>query len=230
MHKEDHVDDDDQIYKQLIDEVDKYAKKMAHPMRGYGHPHPSAMTPAVDWPRIEYEGARKRLNDYVKGLKRAQDSDLLFENTNDNDTIAPLVLDVNDELKKYFAKHPEALYEISPRKFEMLIADILRDFGFDVEITSATRDGGKDIFAYWKSQICNFLMYVECKRWHPKQHVGIEVVQRLYGVQQIDKANKSMIVTTSFFTKPAIEEWRRYKNLMDLKDYNDLKEWLKRYE
>ena len=112
----------------------------------------------------------------------------------------------------------------------MLIADILKDFGFDVEITSATRDGGKDIYAYLRNQIGSFLMYVECKRWHPPKHVGIEVVQRLYGVQQIDGVNKSMIVTTSFFTKPAIEECRRYKNLLDLKDYNDLKEWLKSYE
>jgi len=33
--------------------------------------------------------------------------------------------DVNDELKRYFAKHPERLYDILPRKFEMLVAEIL---------------------------------------------------------------------------------------------------------
>lgn len=44
----------------------------------------------------------------------------------DTDTIVPLVTDINDELKRYFAKHSEALYDLSPRKFEMLIADILK--------------------------------------------------------------------------------------------------------
>jgi len=47
MPKEDLIDDD-RIYKQLIDEVDKYAKKMGQPMRGYGHTYPSAMTPAAE--------------------------------------------------------------------------------------------------------------------------------------------------------------------------------------
>lgn len=228
MHKEDHPNDD-LLYEQLIDDVNKYAEKMTQPMRGFGHPYPSAMNPAEDWPRIEYENARKRLNDYVKGLKEAQASDLIFENTEDSVITVPAVLDLNDELKQYFAKHPERLFDISPRNFELLIAEILKDFGFEVELTPITRDGGKDIYAYLRSRIASFLMYVECKKWSSNRPVGIEVVQRLYGVQQSNQVNKSMIVTTSFFTKPAVEECRRYKNLMDLKDYNDLKEWLESY-
>ena len=99
-----------------------------------------------------------------------------------------------------------------------------------MELTPATRDGGKDIYAYIKNQICSFILFVECKKWTPTKHVGLEVVQRLYGVQQINKANRSMVVTTSFFTKPAIEECKQYENLMSLHDYIDLKTWLKRYE
>ena len=154
----------------------------------------------------------------------------IFENKIDNQITALIVIDVNEELKRYFARHPEKLYDLSPRKFEELISDILSDFGFDVELTPTTRDGGKDIYAYIKNQVCSFLMFVECKRWTPTQHVGIEVVQRLYGVQQSHNANKSMIVTTSYFTKPAIEESKRYETLMSLKDYDDLKTWLERYK
>lgn len=154
----------------------------------------------------------------------------IFGNKNDNQKLAPIVVDINEELKKYLSKHPEKLYDLSPRKFEELIAEILSDFGFDVELTPATRDGGKDIYAYIKNQVCSFLVFVECKKWTPSQHVGIEVVQRLYGVQQINKANKSMVVTTSYFTNPAIEESKRYESLMSLHDYDGLKTWLKRYE
>jgi cold shock CspA family protein len=153
----------------------------------------------------------------------------VFENTDDIQTIAPVVLVANEELKRYFAKHPEKLYDLSPRKFEELIADILTDFGFGVNLTPETRDGGRDIIAYLKNQICSFLMFVECKKWSPSRHVGIEVVQRLYGVQQGNQANKSMIVTTSFFTKPAIEARNRYETMMTLHDYNDLKVWLQKY-
>ena len=158
-----------------------------------------------------------------------QQDEQIFENKIEDNLLAPILIDINDELKLYLAHHPEKLYELTPRKFEELIADILSDFGFDVELNPATRDGGKDIYAHIKNQVCSFLMFVECKKWNPERHIGIEVVQRLYGVQQINKANKSMIVTTSYFTRPAIEECKRYENLMSLSDYNDLKMWLKEY-
>lgn len=153
----------------------------------------------------------------------------VFENSNDNQKLVPLIVDCNEEIKKYFARHPDKLYDLTSRKFEELIANILKDLGFDVELTKATRDGGSDIYAYIRNEIGTFLTFVECKKWAPTHHVGIEVVQRLFGVQQSKKANKSMIVTTSFFTKPAIDECKMYDNLMSLNDYNNLKVWLERY-
>ena len=38
-----------------------------------------------------------------------------------------------------------------------------------------------------------------------------------------------MIVTTSYFSEPAKAEASQYDGLMDLRDYNDLKQWLKKY-
>ena len=96
-------------------------------------------------------------------------------------------------------------------------------------LTQATRDGGVDIYAYVRNEVAAFLILVECKKWAPNQPVGIDVVQRLYGIQQSKQANKSMIVTTSHFTAPAREECRQYYPLMDLKDFEHIKAWLKRY-
>jgi HJR/Mrr/RecB family endonuclease len=138
--------------------------------------------------------------------------------------------DITSELKKYFAKHPEKLYELSPRKFEILIADILKDLGFTTELTQATRDGGRDIYAYVKNAVTSFLMYVECKRWAANKKVGIQVVQRLHGAAKADGAHKSMIVTTSFFTIPAQREQRKISAQMEIKNYEALKEWLTRYK
>jgi len=136
---------------------------------------------------------------------------------------------VNDELKRILAKYPERMYDLNSRKFEELVADILRDFGWDVEMTKATRDGGVDLYVYIRNEIIASLMIVECKRWAPNRAVGIDRVQRLRGVQETTNANISMLVTTSHFTQPAIAECRRYEHLMALRDYQDLKRWLERY-
>lgn len=140
-----------------------------------------------------------------------------------------LVTEISLDIKKYLAKHPEKLYQLSPRKFEELIADILKDFGMDTELTKATRDGGRDIYAYVRNAVTSFLIFVECKRYAPDNRVGIDIVQRMYGTTLAGGAHKGMIVTTSFFTAPAIQEAGKISSEMELKDYNHLKLWLNTY-
>jgi HJR/Mrr/RecB family endonuclease len=143
---------------------------------------------------------------------------------------AILFTDINDELKKYLAKHPRALYNLTPRKFEELIASIMEDFGFEVELTKATRDGGRDIIAYMRNMVTSYLTYVECKKYAERNKVGVGIIRQVVGVHNLRNANKSMIVTTSFFTNDAKKEAKRIENSLDLKDYEALKTWLKRYE
>lgn len=99
-----------------------------------------------------------------------------------------------------------------------------------MELTRATRDGGVDIYAHLMHDIGNFLVLVECKKWLPRRGVGVEIVQRLYGVQQAHRANMAMIVTTSYFTKPARTEAASYPSQMKLSDYDVLKTWLWKYK
>lgn len=138
-----------------------------------------------------------------------------------------VLADINDELIRYLARHPRAVYDLSSRRFEELVAELFKDFGFEVELTNATRDGGRDILAWLENPAVKFLTFVECKKYTPIRRVGVEVVRGLYGVQQMLDANKSVVVTTSFFSKPAREEHRKIEHSMDLKDYNDLCEWLR---
>jgi len=138
-----------------------------------------------------------------------------------------LLEDVNDELLKYAAREPSVLHQLTSRRFEELVAAILLNSGFDVEITKATSDGGVDIYAYLRNSVSDFLVLVECKKYGPLRPVGVELVRQLYGVQQKLNAPKSMIVTTSYFTKPAQDFRRAIFNRMELKDYNDLTAWLK---
>lgn len=140
------------------------------------------------------------------------------------------IIDPLQGIKRYLAKHPEKLYDLNPRRFEELIADILKDFGFDTELTKATRDGGRDIYAYVRNAVTSFLMFVECKRWTKTNKVGISVVQRVHGAAKAGGAHKAMIVTTSFFTLPAQQERRKIVKEFDLADYDTLKDWLARYK
>lgn len=147
-----------------------------------------------------------------------------------NKEIQPIIKDINEELLKYIAKHPEFLHKISSRKFEELIADIIKDFGFDVELTKITRDGGRDIVAYLKNSITDMLMFVECKHYSPERPVGVDILRQVVGVKELYKPNKSLIVTSSYFTKDAIKEKDLIAPQLDLKDHKDIKNWLQRYK
>ncbi len=140
--------------------------------------------------------------------------------------ISPIILDINQEIIDYLNKHPNFIYNISSRKFEELIAHILKRFGFDVELTKATRDGGRDILAYIRNSVCSYLTFVECKHFSPDNPVGVGIVRSVYGVQKIHRANKSLIVTSSHFTKDAIELTKPIANEVELKDHTDIKSWL----
>jgi HJR/Mrr/RecB family endonuclease len=147
----------------------------------------------------------------------------------DNSAAQPIITTIDDEIKKYLNKHPEKLYELSPRKFEELIASILKDLGFEVELTPATRDGGRDIIAHIRNAVCSYLTHIECKRYAPDNKVGVGIVREVIGVHHIKGATKSIIVTTSFFSKDAIEEAARMENTLDLRDFNNIKDWLQKY-
>ena len=161
-----------------------------------------------------------------------QASEKLFkseESPDDSKNGSLIVIDINSELKRYLSRHPEKIYNLSPRKFEELIASILTDLGFDVELTQATRDGGSDIIAYIRNAVCEYLTLVECKRYAPDNKVGVGIIREVTGVHHIKKASKSIIVTTSFFTPDAIREAAAFEHQLELKDYDAVKAWLRQY-
>lgn len=139
------------------------------------------------------------------------------------------IMSIDDHIKAYFKKNPEDLYKLSPRKFEELVASIIKDMGFDVELTPATRDGGRDIIAYIRTGISNYLTHIECKRYAPDNKISVDIIRSVVGVHHMRNANKSVIVTTGFFTKDARDEAKLVENTLDLKDYYDLKDMLSKY-
>ncbi|BBO74354.1 hypothetical protein DSCW_17710 [Desulfosarcina widdelii] len=127
-------------------------------------------------------------------------------------------------------KDPRILYQISPRKFEEIIAKIFAKHGFKVELTKKTRDGGRDIIAIRADLGIKSKYIIECKRYAVSNPVRVDIVRNLYGVQTKEGANKSVLATTSFFTRDAKEfanAINTTKWAMDLKNYSDIVRWIK---
>lgn len=145
-----------------------------------------------------------------------------------DNSIKIVVTEVNEKLLYELSQNPNLLYNLSSYDFERVIAKMFEKKGFTVKITQQTRDGGKDIFIA-KNDLLSFLFYVECKKYAPNQHVGIDVIQRLYGVISAEKATGGIIATTSYFTKPAkdyIQE-HQLEHQLTLQDYNTISDILK---
>ena len=79
---------------------------------------------------------------------------------------------INTNLIEYLYRNPDTLYHLNPRRFEELVADLFINEGYNVELTSKSADGGKDIYAHKKDFFNNYLFAVECKKYAKKNKVG----------------------------------------------------------
>jgi hypothetical protein len=94
--------------------------------------------------------------------------------------------------------------DINPIDFERFIADLFRKMGYRVDLTPATGDYGADLIAVKDMN----RIVVQVKRYSPNNPVGAPTVQQTLGSMWKYNANKSILVTTSYFTKQAIEQAR----------------------
>jgi hypothetical protein len=145
------------------------------------------------------------------------------------DAIRLDICNVNAELVAHLARHPELMRELPWRKLEELVAELMRGQGYDSVLTPGSNDGGFDIAAYRKEPYGTILTLVEVKQRPSLGKIGVEVVRGLYGVVNIEGANRGMIATTSSFTKGAIALHRRIEYRMSLANFATLTDWCRGY-
>lgn len=94
--------------------------------------------------------------------------------------------------------------------FEEFLKEYLVIMGLDeVKVTKRSRDGGIDLTAI-RTGIGNFSIadktyyYVQAKRFKPDNKVSVHTIRELKGVVPI--GHKGMIITTSDFSGPALQE------------------------
>lgn len=135
---------------------------------------------------------------------------------------------VGRKLIEYYHQKPNELKSIDRRKFEELVAELFHGFGFEVELTQQTRDGGKDIIAV-RQKLINEKYLIECKRPDPGGYVGVNPVRELLGVKTIESATKAILVTTAHFSKDAELLFEKKQWELEGKDYDGLREWIEQY-
>lgn len=158
-------------------------------------------------------------------LKRLEEKNDLRNNATDEALIedtSPIEPEWNDVLLN-------VLLKIEPDGFERLAQRLLREAGFvKVEVRGKTGDGGIDGVGILRVNLVSFQVYFQCKRW--ANSVGSKDIRDFRGALQ-GRADKGLFITTSSFTKQAMEEATRDGAIaIDLIDGDRLCQLLKQYD
>lgn len=146
---------------------------------------------------------------------------IIYQIEFDDDSIDFFLPQVDEYINMILADK-KFVYQLTPREFEEVVEEVFKRHGFQTYLTPQTRDGGKDIIAT-KSILGRPVMFlIECKRYDEKNKIGVDIVRALYGVQMAEQANKSIIVTSSYFSEDAQKFADERNKLIDLFDIDDL--------
>jgi restriction system protein len=95
------------------------------------------------------------------------------------------------------------LLELSPREFESLITNLFEKMGLEARETQPSRDGGVDCVAWDTRPVFGGKVVIQAKLY--TKLVGVSAVRDLFGTMQNERANKGILVTTSWYGKASYE-------------------------
>jgi len=96
----------------------------------------------------------------------------------------------------------EDVRALTPSQFERYVGMLFEAFGCEVLHTGQTNDGGVDLIVSKNGK----RGVVQCKQYAPENKVGSPTVRDLRGTMVRENADLGFLVTTSTFTRQAIEE------------------------
>ncbi len=98
----------------------------------------------------------------------------------------------------------ENLLEIEPHEFEVLLSGLFSKMGYLTELTRYSRDRGIDLIIRIENFGLSHTWLVQAKRY--SHSVGVKEIREYSSLKYRDRVDGVIIVSTSFFTKEAIEE------------------------
>lgn len=142
------------------------------------------------------------------------------------DFVSSAFLDILDyHVLRVIAKNPDLLHAVEWRTFERIMAGVLEELGYTIELRQGTKDGGIDVIAVKSNDNFGGHRYlIQAKRW--RKRVGVQPVRELLFLKQKFGATKVCLATTSRFTKGAWLLADEYRWELELRDFERLQEWL----
>ena len=100
-----------------------------------------------------------------------------------------------------------------------MIDDLYTKRGYKCDNIKSSRDSGADVVAYKDG-----IKYViQVKHYNEKNSVGSQVIRDLYGSMKLYDAHKGIVITTSYFTSPAMASAKKMDiELIDRTELQDL--------
>lgn len=132
---------------------------------------------------------------------------------------------LNKRKSKYQILLDTKFIGLNPYEFEEFISQLFQKMGFETEVTSKTGDYGVDVIAKNSFET----IAIQVKKYSDSNYVGNVDVQKLIGgMSYVNyRADRGILVTTSDFTKNAIEQSRG--NPVELWNFEKIKENVIRY-
>jgi hypothetical protein len=144
------------------------------------------------------------------------------------------IRDLIQEFLKQSNVKEHLIKNINADLFEELVADLLRNQGFDVFLTSRTGDGGKDIWASTVLDERRVTALVECKVRGSKSALDPALARAVVGAYFIEKARGvdvdcALMVTTSENIGPETLSIQQQIRTFSVKHCGDVIEWIRHY-
>lgn len=180
----------------------------------------------AECPGVIEVGLEQRVGEVLDELVARSPIDL-FDRFKDERWLPVLLNQVSQTIAAKVADDPRLLERMTPRAFEEFVGKLFVTFGYEVELTKQTCDGGFDIVALKKHRDGPHKLLIEAKRYARARPVGVSVVRQLLHVRDEHRATRALLATTSRFTKAARELMAKHEYELGLRDYDDLMGWAK---
>jgi len=141
------------------------------------------------------------------------------------------LVDITPQILRLLSMEPRRLRDATPAFFENLICNRLDAMGYNLERVGPSifsKDGGVDIIAWPQSHVVPCLMAVQVKHTTLRNRkMGPQPVRDLLGTVQTHGFNVGLLVTNTTFTPDALWVAQQRPLLVRLRDFEDLRRWLR---
>ena len=146
-------------------------------------------------------------------LKKKEKEEILGKITVENSELTPqeLLYESYEKIRQSaYADIIDAILSKSSRQFEHLVVQLLQRMGYGGEVKEAgevtqySNDGGID--GVIKEDVLGLgRIHIQAKRYDQNNTVGREEIQKFVGALAVAQSNKGVFITTSSYSKGAIE-------------------------